>query len=134
MKKEDSIRPFPGKTQRFRPLTDEQIQWIKDYYSNHTDKELASLAGIDPGTISYNAKKQIPPLEKDEEWLYYERCKRIGRHLGCSRITKQKRVTIVVATKLGKHDYLLLCEKANNARKTKYQFLQEIIRKALHEQ
>lgn len=131
---EDRIRPFPGKTRRFRPLTDEQILWIKDYYSNHTDKELASLAGTTPSTIRDNAKKQVPPLEKDEEWLYYERCKRIGKHFGCSRIAKQKRVTLVVATKLGKPDYLLLCEKAKNERKTKYQFLQEIIRKALHEQ
>ena len=66
-------------------------------------------------------------LVKDEEWSYYDRCKRIGKVEDINRETKQTG-TITIATKLSRKDYGILREAAKDNGVTKYEYLQDIIR------
>jgi hypothetical protein len=134
-KDKTEMRPFPGKLKRIGPLyvlTGWQGRWMREYYPKNFNKDIAIAIGISESTVYQLAKRY--ELEKDEEWLYYERCKKIGRHKGCAdehNIAKQKTHTITIATKLSPRDYKLLCYVAKKNKKNKYEYLQDIVRKAL---
>jgi len=135
------MRTFPGKLKRVSGanggshyvLNGWQRKWLHEVYPTNTNKDICKAMGISTDAVLKNLIEGMV-LEKDEEWLYYERCKKIGRHKGCAAVhdvAQQKASTITVATKLSPRDYKLLCFVAKKNKKNKYEYLQDVIRDAL---
>lgn len=137
-KKQVEMRAFPGSLKKIKGtklfiLNGWQLNWLKEYYPTNTNKALAEAMGISCGT--FNRLIQGRGLEKDKEWMYYERCKRIRKYpIGCGverDVTIQKNGSITIATKLSRRDYNLLCWAAKKHNKNKYEYLQDIVRSVL---
>ena len=138
IKKRETMRAFPGPLKKIKGtkvyiLNGWQLNWLKDYYPTNTNKALAEAMGITQHT--FERLVQGRGLEKDKEWMYYERCKRIHKHpQGCGverDVTIQKNGTITIATKLCHSDYNLLCWLAKKHKMNKYEYLQGIVRRVL---
>lgn len=130
------MRPFPGKLKRTREgyqLNGWQRKWMHEVFPTHTNKEICLAIGI--CEISFRKLlRTLSDMEKDYDWRYYDRCKRIGKPQGCAvehERSIQKQHSITIATKLSPRDYNLLCWVAKKNKKNKYVYLQELIRKAL---
>jgi len=134
------MKPFPGTLKRKEQgfvLTKPQIKWLSDVYPTNTNKDICKVIGINSGTLPYIIKRQCLHLAKDRDWLVYERCKQMHKvPIGCGKehdISIQKFSTITIATKLSKEDYMILREAAKKSKKTKYEFIQDAIRKYIKE-
>ena len=125
-------RPFPGRIKRDSNhvivLNKWQQNWLLKYYPFCTNKKVSQLMGISEVTVRRLADSL--GLVKDEDWSYYDRCKRIGKVEDINRVTKQTG-TITIATKLSRRDYGILREAARDNGVTKYEYLQDIIRHEL---
>ncbi len=126
-------RPFPGRIKRDSNNTivfnKWQENWLRKYYPFCTNKKITQLIGISEMTL-----KRIVVgmgLVKDEEWKYYDRCKRIGKVEDINRVTKQTG-TISISTKLSRRDYGILKEVSRDKGLTKYEWIQRVIRHELH--
>ena len=130
------MRPFPGKLKRVKEgyvLNGWQRRWLHEVYPTNTNKEICKAMGINTNYVLSRLVEGIL-LEKDEEWMYYERCRHIGKDQnGCAVVhdVSIQTSTITIATKLSRKDYAVLCDKAKKAKKTKYHYIQNIIRQAL---
>ena len=136
------MSPFPGRIRKgkdgFYYLNARQKAWLIKYYPTHLRKELLEAMGICRETFTRLIKQIIPPLKKDEDWKYYQRCLQIRENgdQGCAvihRLTEQKRQTITVATKLSWYDYIRIRDEAKKQKKTLYKYLQGIILKSIRE-
>lgn len=128
--KQKKMLPFPGgkvgaKRGHLTELTSAQQTWLITYFPIATNKVLFTTMGISEGLLKRFAVELN--LVKDEEWSYYDRCKRIGKVEEINRVTKQTG-TITIATKLSRKDYGILREAAKDNGVTKYEYLQDIIR------
>ena len=131
------MRPFPGKLKKqggnHYVLNGWQRKWLHEVYPTNTNKAICKAMGISTDVVLKNLIEGMV-LEKDEEWMYYERCRRIGKQPGGCAVVHDVTIqthTITIATKLSRKDYAILCDKAKAKKQTKYHFLQNIIRKAL---
>jgi DNA-binding Lrp family transcriptional regulator len=129
------MRPFPGKLKRINRqyiLTGWQGKWMREFYPKYPNKDIADAMGVCEETVKDLAKRY--ELEKDKDFQYYMRCKRIGKNMGCAiehDVTTQKNKTCAVTTKLSASDYHLLCYVTKKKAMNKYQYLRDVIRKAL---
>lgn len=135
------MKPFPGKLVRkangfvFSP---KQMRWLEDVYPTHTNIEISKAIGISYWTLRSITRRKSIDLKKDRDWLVYERCKQMRKEpFGCAQehyMSIQKRNTITIATKVSMEDYIILREAAKKAKQTKYEFIQNAIRKYIKEQ
>ena len=98
------MRPFPGsieKCNRKYVLKSWQRTWLRNVYPNNTDKDISRAMGISC-TVMRNIAKEM-------------------------NLERPKRGTVSIATKLSVKDYKLLCALARFNKKSKYQYIQEIV-------
>ena len=138
--KRNKMSPFPGRLRKGKDgyyyLNRWQENWLRRYYPTYLNREIMNAMGICRQTFRRIIRGMFPALKKDHDWLYYYRCKQIhkdGDH-GCAvvhKLTRQKRKTITVATKLSWSDYILMNKKAKEAHKTMYEYIQVLLLKEL---